>query len=480
MSERSQRRPPESIVCPVRAAALKNPESVAISSPGGRITFRELDREVSALARRIRGAGLRGGRVGMYLEKSAGQTALILALVRSGSVAVPVSTRTPPAEVPEMLLRAGCRTLVTDDPQVKEAATDSDFDLLGLAELSEETSGETAEDEPLIVLDSPATIVFTSGSTGLPKAALHTFHNHHASAVGSARNIPLVQGDVWLHSLPLFHVGGLSILFRCALSGATVALSGAGETVGESIRRSGATHVSLVATQLGRLLSEGVDLSGVRAILLGGSAIPESLLDRAHALELPVYTSYGLTEMASQVTTTRPGASRSELHTSGRTLAHRELRVSGRGEILVRGATLFSGYVAGDGLDRPLDADGWFHTKDLGSLDTDGLLTVTRRLDNLFVSGGENIQPEEVEVTLRRLHGVDEAVVVPVADREFGERPVAFVKSEGELPDDLALRSKEKLPAFKVPVAFYEWPDDAPQTMKIDRTFFERKAKLDD
>lgn len=467
---------PESVVCPLRSAALRDPDALAISSTGGNIAFGQLDAMVCATAGNIRGAGLSGGRVGVYLKKSAAQVSLLFALVRSGSAIVPLSVRVPPLEIPAMLLRAGCVALVTEDPEAADAAEATGLRALDPREISGETPEEVAG-EPRIPLARPATVVFTSGSTGRPKGALHTFGNHYASAVGSSENIALQAGDTWLHSLPLFHVGGLSILFRCAIAGATLALPGPDEPVGESIRRSGATHVSLVATQLRRLLDEDADLSGVKAILLGGSAMPTPLLDEAHALGLPVHTSYGLTEMASQVTTTRPGASREELATSGVTLPRRELRISDKGEILVRGDTLFSGYVdEADPPENPFDADGWFHTRDLGSLDPDGLLTVTGRLDNLFISGGENVQPEEIESELRLLEGVEDAVVAPVADAEFGERPLAFVKCEGTLPDDLGESLRRTLPGFKVPVAFHGWPDDAPQGMKVDRSFFRARA----
>src|SRR3712207_445663 len=155
--------------------------------------------------------------------------------------------------------------------------------------------------------------------------------------------------------------------------------------------------------------------------------------------------------MASQVTTTPPGASRGELRTSGRPLPHREVAVSGGGEILVRGETLFAGYVEGDPVRRPLDADGWFHTGDLGALDENGYLGVRGRRDNLFVSGGENIQPEEIEEALSGLDGVQDAVVVPVPDLEFGAHPVAFVRAaEGAADQEILMRALEKvLPRFK-------------------------------
>jgi O-succinylbenzoic acid--CoA ligase len=276
--------------------------------------------------------------------------------------------------------------------------------------------------------------------------------------------------------LPLYHVGGLAILFRCLLAGATVALPQHGAPLGEAIAGVGATHVSLVSTQLLRLLRENTNVDGLEAVLMGGGPVPASLVEEAVARGLPIHTSYGLTEMASQVTTTPSGASTEELHTAGRVLPDREVSISEEGEILVRGETLFAGYVEGEELDRSLDADGWFHTGDLGGLDETGCLRVVGRRDNLFISGGENLQPEEIEEALCRMEGIDEAVVVPVPDKEFGARPVAFVRAEGDFKD-LVTELGKVLPRFKIPIAFHPWPEKTRVGMKADRNALRERAR---
>jgi O-succinylbenzoic acid--CoA ligase len=260
------------------------------------------------------------------------------------------------------------------------------------------------------------------------------------------------------------------------LARATVTLPRRVPSLAESIVHLGATHVSLVSTQLLRLLREGADLGGLEAVLMGGGPVPASLVDEAFARGLPIHTSYGLTEMASQVTTTPPGATIEELHTSGRVLPGREVSIFGDGEILVRGETLFAGYVDGEKIDRPIDEGGWLHTGDLGTLDEDGSLRVEGRKDNLFVSGGENIQPEEIEEALYRLDEIDEAIVVPVSDQEFGHRPVAFVRT-GRDPESLAPELENALPRFKVPIAFHPWPEKTQRGMKADRPALRRLAQ---
>jgi o-succinylbenzoate---CoA ligase len=362
--------------CPLRAAALASPDAAAVVHAHGTVSFEELDRLVSAAALRL-GELEPGSRAALYLPKDERYVVLLLALIRAGHVACPISDRLPPQGVASLLRRAACSAIISDDETLLQTVGADLYKskpetLLGA---SSQSPSDRAESKA-IPLERPATIIFTSGSTSVPKAALHTFGNHYFNAIGSNSNIAPAPCDRWLHSLPLYHVGGLSILFRCLLAGATIALPEPGTPPGEAIAVLGATHVSLGATQLLRLLREDVDLTGLKAVLLGGGPVPISLVDEALARGLPVHTSYGLTEMASQVTTTPPDASPEELRTAGRVLPNREVSISGEGEILVRGETLFKGYVRNDIVDRPLDADGWFHTGDLGELDGDGYLRV--------------------------------------------------------------------------------------------------------
>jgi O-succinylbenzoic acid--CoA ligase len=463
------------VPCPLRAAAIASPGAPAVVGPGGALTYGRLDLLVAGTEERIAELGLgSGARVALYLPKDERYLVLLLALIRAGCVACPLSTRLPPGGVAPLLEKVACRALISPEDELLEA---TGVRKLRPEKLLADEPARRHSSEPLhLPLDRPATIVFTSGSTGAPKAALHSFGNHYYSALGSNANIDLAPGDRWQLSLPLYHVGGLSILFRCLLAGATVVLPEPGAPPGEAI--AGATHVSLVSTQLLRLLREDLDPRELKAVLLGGGPIPPSLIDEAAARGLPIHTSYGLTEMASQVTATPPGASREELHTSGRPLPHREISISDDGEILVRGETLFTGYVSRDMVDRPLDADGWFRTGDLGELDVDGYLRLRGRKDNLFISGGENVQPEEVEEALCRLEAVENAVVVPVPDAEFGFRPVAFVRTAGGVVEqELLSRELERtLPRFKIPVAFHGWPEEA-GGMKLDRASFRERAR---
>lgn len=321
--------------------------------------------------------------------------------------------------------------------------------------------------------------MFTSGSSGVPKAVLHTFAHHYYSALGANENMPLGPNDRWLLSLPLYHVGGMGILFRCLLSVATVVVPAPNDMPAKAINRHKATHVSLVPAQLKSLLAETdaeQTTNCLRSVLLGGSLIPHKLIIQAHQKGLKLYTTYGLTETASQVTTTALDDPPEKLFASGRILAHREIKISKESEILVRGKTCFKGYVEKDRLITPFDADGWFGTADLGDIDQDGYLTVTGRQDNMFISGGENIHPEEIEGILARLPAIEDVMVVPVQSDKYGHRPVAFVKLKQKQKiniEDLTPFLEKYLPRFKIPDRLYQWPDSIDQGgLKPNRRYF--------
>ena len=460
------------ISCLLSTAALRAPLETALSFPGVEVSYGELDRLVSGTARRIAEKGVgRGDRVALVMDRSVEAVILLFAAMRAGAVACPVSTR-----LPEVTLFERSRSL-----GVSLTVGDRSFETAVAAKaLVERGPHENPGVAPPFSEHAPATIVFTSGSSGAARPALHTYGNHYFSALGAQDNMPLVCGDRWLLSLPLWHVGGLAILFRCLLAAATVVLPDPVDSLAASVRK--VTHASMVSTQLRRLLreAESGEAHPEKALLLGAAAVSPALIDEAVRRGIPVHTSYGLTEMASQVTATPLGAAPEALRTSGRVLPWRELRCDEEGQIMVRGRTRFAGYVEGERLVRPFDEEEWFATGDMGRLDASGRLIVRGRMDHLLVSGGENILPEEIEVVLAGVAGVERAVVVGVADEEYGQRPVAFVETaDGEI-DASGLRAAVEavLPRFMTPDAFYPWPTDlAGGGFKPDRRLLRRRAE---
>lgn len=435
------------LACPIAYWAHETPEAVAVVSGDQTYSYGQYDQIVSSFAAHFLDKGLKPGeRVATLLPNSPELVFTLMGLLRAGLVACPMNARWPDQHITRLLTAIECPHVIADSetlPRVDRPA--ASFPLHAPP-------------------DRPATIIFTSGTTGEPKAAVLDYGNHYFSAVAANRNMPLNTGDRWLLSLPLYHVAGWGVLFRCALAGAAVVVHEEHLSIEQAISRYAVTHVSLVSTQLHRLLDKpsGIAaLSTLRGVLLGGGPIPPPLIRRAFEAGLPIHTSYGLTETASQITATRKDDGLDALFTSGHPLETDTVRIGPIGEILVRGRTLFRGYLREGKTELPVDAAGWFATGDVGHLDDDGRLSVTGRRDNAFVCGGENIQPEEIERALCELPGVADAVVVPKEDAEYGRIPVAFVRIEPPHTLDAGRLTKlllDRLPRHKVPRHFLTWP----------------------
>ena len=288
---------------------------------------------------------------------------------------------------------------------------------------------------PQIDLPKNGFLLATSGSTGAPKLAHLSLENLDYMASFPHPDLQLVPNDNYMLSVPLYHISGLSILYRCYKSGAKIIYPNTGQ---DHL----VTHVSFVPTQLRRFLQNPSVYPKLKAILLGGSKIPLELCLHAYRMGIPIYITYGMTETTSQITTKifNPMTG----ITFGHPLPHREIKIVD-GEIYVRGKTLFHGYLK---LQDPF-IDGWFPTKDLGKIGANGL-ELHGRKDRMFISGGENIHPEEIELALLSHPQITHAKAESRDDLEYGQRPVVKVLSPLSATDVLN-HLLERLPKFKVP-----------------------------
>jgi O-succinylbenzoic acid--CoA ligase len=355
------------------------------------------------------------------------QVVLMHALMKLGAALLPLGPRLTPAER-TAIVTAEEPIIDLDDPG-QLTQTEADLPLLGEHDM-----------------DEVCCRVLTSGSTGKPKPVALSYGNFLWNAVGSAFNIGVLPEDRWLCCVPLSHIAGLGIVMRSVIYGTTAVVHDGFDVdrVGEALDRDGITQVSLVATMLTRLLEAGVDLSGPRAILVGGGPVPEEPLEEAIAKGATVVQTYGLTETCSQVTTLAPADAQRKLGSAGRPLLTTHLRIRD-GEILIQGPTVAPGRA---------DTDGWLHTGDLGHIDEEGFLYVDDRIDDMIVSGGENVVPSEVEEVLLRHPEVVDAAVIGREDPEWQQAVTAVVVLESgssATPDDLRHHCAEALAGFKVP-----------------------------
>ena len=306
--------------------------------------------------------------------------------------------------------------------------------------------------------DQALTRVLSSGTSGEPKPIELTAANHLWSALASALNLGVERDDRWLCCMPLNHVGGLTILLRSVIYG-TGALIHDGfdvDRVSAALDEGDVSIVSLVSTQLVRLLDAGAAVEVPRLLLLGGGPVPGDVLEEALGRGATVVQTYGLTEACSQVCTLAPDEAREHAGSAGRALPGIEVRIEA-GEILVRGPIVAPAALA---------PDGWLHTGDLGRLDDSGYLWVEGRRGDLIVSGGENVRPQRVEEAMRTHPGVADVAVAGREDREWGQVVVAFVVgSTGETPteSDLIAHGRERLAVHEVPKRV-EFVEELPRT----------------
>ncbi len=455
--------------------AKQSPQLPAVFTDKQVLTYGELWQQVGQIAITLQKKGIGADKwVAIYAHNRIEMVLALYGIWLLGIPAVPLSTRFPARVIPRYLKELGISILLTEDQFVSTIQGENVFSLESLL-LEASGVSSSATETSWSEADPRLTVLLTSGTSGSPKAVVHRWSHHYFSARGANENIPFKAGERWLLSLPLYHVGGIAILFRALLGGAAVVVGDPGKISLKLIQEQGITHLSLVSTQLQRLVAE-VQRQNIRpslkAILLGGGPFPSPLIETAYNLHLPLVSSYGSTEMGSQITATKPGAPLQHLLTAGKPLPYRQVKIASDNEILVKGFTLCEGYWQNGQIRDPRDEAGWFHTGDVGKWTAEGYLKVVGRKDHMFISGGENIHPEEIEFSLMRHPGVEVAVVVDIPDPQYGARPVAFVRCKPHQKpgmDELMHFLESFLPRFKLPRHIWEMPQDEAQKLKPSR-----------
>jgi O-succinylbenzoic acid--CoA ligase len=309
--------------------------------------------------------------------------------------------------------------------------------------------------------EAPLAILFTSGTSGTPKGVALSRRAFRASAAASARNLGWRDDDRWAVSSPIAHAGGLSVIVRCLLACKPVVLSpwtASLDRVFSDIESCRITMLSLSPAMLARILDHDPNYRlppYVRLILLGGDTAPSRLLDRAAERGMPVLTTYGLTEACSQVATQRLGERPSAAAGVGFPIDGVEVRLVG-GEIQVRGPTMMTGYLPRGRWPSLFLDGGWFPTGDLGKLDSDGRLHIQGRATDLIISGGENVDPIEVERVLLSIPNIRGACVFGMPSEEWGQivvGAVALFESCTLEVDAIVAVLAERLAKFKRPRA---------------------------
>lgn len=417
-------------------SARNHPDRLAVADPSRSLTYAELRDRAGAMAATLAEAGVGSGdQVAIELPPGVGFAIALHGAVLAGAVVQPL----PRSGREGVSVAAGARFL--------------DQAMLDRAEGSG-AGWPTIHRDPR----EPLTRILSSGTSGEPKPIELTGGNHLWSALASAANLGVHDDDNWLCCMPLNHVGGLTILIRSAMYGtaATIHDGFEVERVSSAIDSGEVSLVSLVATQLVRLLDAGAAVERLRLLLVGGGPVPAGVLAEALDRGATVVQTYGLTEACSQVCTLAPDEAPEHAGSAGRPLLGMEVRIDGE-EILVKGPSVAPGAIADD---------GWLHTGDLGRIDADGFLWIVGRRGDLIVTGGENVRPQRVEEVLRGDPAVADVGVVGIEDREWGQAVVAFVVAAPGLDIDLgrlAEIARRDLRPFEVPKRF-ELVEELPRT----------------
>ncbi len=304
----------------------------------------------------------------------------------SGDAAFPLDQRLPRAEADRVIAVVRPTAVITSDGERR--ALDGG--------------------EPVTAGD--AIVVATSGTTGDPKAVIHTHRSVAASAHATSDGLGAdPTTDCWLACLPPAHIGGLAVIARALITGTELVVHEQFDPAAtDRAAAEGATLVSLVTRALNQ-----VDVHRFRKILIGGAAPPPDLPDH-------VIATYGMTETGSGCVY------------GGYPLDGVELRAAPNGEIEIRADLLLRAYRTRDGEVEPFTADGWFTTGDLGRIDADGRLWIDGRAGDMLITGGENVWPHRVERILELHPAIAEAAVVGRPDPQWGHRLVAFIVVDGD------------------------------------------------
>lgn len=487
-----------------RAAITPNQEAFVEWERQRRFSFAQLNTRSNAIANALLARDIKpGDRVACLLKNGIEFVESYFAVAKIGAVMVPVNWRLVGAEIAYILQDAGADMLVFDsdfDETVAElrGGTHADLpcrhwlrcrpegdDAPGWAENYDTLLENSATGEPTPGAggDDNLFIMYTSGTTGHPKGAVHSHDGMLWSQLTSMSTSDMRGDDRFLLALPMFHVGCLNPTSLLVHRGATGVIMRDLDMAAmfRCIEREKVSIFMAVPALLQFMLQtperESTDISSVRWIATGAAPVPVSLLQAWEEQGVSIHQAYGLTESCGPGTLLLPGDAAAKVGSCGRPQMHTEAKiVNGRGDTIPMGSSeagelLLAGrHIMKEYWNKPeatADAlrDGWLHTGDICTWDEDGFITICDRKKDMIISGGENIYPAELENVLAACPGVAEAAVIGVPSHKWGETPLALVvAAPGATPDADSLKAwcRERLAGYKVP-QLYEVVDSLPR-----------------
>ncbi|MCL6572689.1 MAG: o-succinylbenzoate--CoA ligase [Bacillus sp. (in: Bacteria)] len=461
----------------LKKRAFLTPERTAIYFLEQTLTFKELYHRSYQVAGKLKALGLQKDHsAGVLLKNHLDTVVILFALQLIGVRGVILNNRLTATELVWQLQDSKATVLVLED-SFSEMELEFNGKIASLNTITKARLFKLDKEVPAIqeeiCLSEICTIMYTSGTTGNPKGVVQTFGNHWWSAVGSALNLGISEGDCWLCTVPLFHISGFSILMRSVIYGMPIVLHDHFD-VDKSLKDITDKQVTIMSV-VGTMLTQMVEAlnnrrlpSHFRCMLLGGGPAPLPLLTACVEKAIPVFQSYGMTESCSQIVTLSPEYSLTKLGSAGKPLFPAQLQIvledgeeasaGVAGEIIIKGPNVTPGYLYRPEASNETFRQGWFLTGDIGYMDEEGFLYVLDRRSDMIISGGENIYPAEIEAVLLSYPEVLDVGVTSQDDPKWGQVPIAFiVKKEGA---DLSVEKLEhfclnQLAKYKVPKTFH-------------------------
>lgn len=423
----------------------------------------------------------KGDRVGILLNNSKEFLFLINAVWFCGATSVPLNIRLTENELIQQIKNIGISFLIIDD-KLCNFTTEISGKIVFLSELNQLISNPKNYLIEDFDINRDAIIMFTSGSTGKSKAVVHTFNSIYESAAALDEFIDLNVDDIWLASLPFYHIGGFMIFCRSLISKSKIAIPDSlkYDNIKKAIQKFEPTHISFVSTTLYRLTEEKFKpKKNIKYVFLGGGPLDTSLCDNAIKNGWNIVKVYGSTETCSMISALKSKDYILKPESAGKPLKNVEIKIIGnngeflkanvKGEIAVKSKTLFKEYINSESKGRFIDE--YFLTGDYGWLDEDGYLYVNSRREDIIITGGENVSIKEVENAVKQLKEIKDVFVFPEMDKEWGQSISAAVVLNEEISlSEIKAKLVSYIASYKIPKQFY-FVNEIPRTEfgKIDK-----------
>ncbi|MEO8399225.1 MAG: o-succinylbenzoate--CoA ligase [Ignavibacteriaceae bacterium] len=439
--------------------------SRAIIQGNKEISYKELIDKVKSVSAYFLNEGIKANdKAAILSENNTEFIITILSLWNIGAVPIPLNIKLSKKELRDQINFSKCKKLISIK-QAKKIKFQNLQTINFLSSFNKITSNFPLKNKNN--LNNTAVIIFTSGSSGNPKGVMLSFGNLDHSAVNCNEILNQVKTDRWLASLPFYHIGGFSIIVRALLFGASIIIPNSLKTkdLASSLKKDKPTSASFVSTQLKRLIEKNINPNKeLKNILLGGGFVGDDLLNNAIKKGWKIIKVYGSTETASLVTALPFDKIKNKISSSGKPLNKNEIKIIGEksrnlskgksGEILIKSLSVMKCYLNNKKETNRKLINGYYHSGDIGYLDEDGYLFVESRRNDLIISGGENINPYEVENEILKNKSVEEVSIVGLNDVEWGQiAAAAIVIKIGKKINEKNLKEslKKNLAAYKIP-----------------------------